>query len=131
MALTKSGFFFISSCNFLYKSSHFATPFFFKQASHYENFFIYPSYDSVFNYFIYLSTWTAKILSLCFYASYFSVSPSLIYPGNLLVEWGIKIPPSTAPFKAPKTLFPVVVLVIPISKNAENGLLSFFSSATE
>jgi len=39
-------------------------------------------------------------------------------PGNLLVECGTLNPPSVAPFKAPKTLFPVVVFTSPVSKIA-------------
>jgi len=64
---------------------------------------------------------------LCAAGSYESLSPSssaLWYPGNLFTEWGTYNPPSTAPFKQPKTLEPVVVLYKPVSKTALNGLLS-------
>lgn len=40
------------------------------------------------------------------------------------MEWGTYNPPSTAPFKTPKTLDPVVVLLNPVSKKALKGLLS-------
>ncbi|KAH3681199.1 hypothetical protein WICPIJ_007834 [Wickerhamomyces pijperi] len=49
-------------------------------------------------------------------------SDSISQPGNLLAECGTYKPPSEAPFKAPKTLAPVVVLVKPTSKKTLNGL---------
>merc|ERR1711935_32886 len=90
---------------------------------------------------MYLVTWTPMILSLCTAASYlasdFSASPVylplllvttstelLVKPGNLLLECGTSIPPSQAPFKTPKHLAPVVVLLIPTSRRALNGLFS-------
>jgi len=49
---------------------------------------------------------------------------ALVYPGKILVLCGTLIPPSEAPLRAPKTLLPVVVLVIPTSRRALNGLFS-------
>lgn len=51
-----------------------------------------------------------------------SVLASSSYPTNLVSLCGMEIPPSVAPFKAAKTLAPVVVLRRPTSRTAAKAL---------
>jgi len=54
---------------------------------------------------------------------------TILYPGNLFTEWGTYNPPSVAPLRHAKTLFPVVVLVKPTSKIALNGFFFYLSDS--
>jgi len=77
---------------------------------------------------MYSETWPPKMYFLRTSAS--SSLDSGSNPGKRLSEWGMKIPPSLAPFIAPNTRDPVDVRLSPTSRKHLNGRGASSSSRT-